>query len=940
MAVSHRFLKKASTATLLMWMTVSILSPVVWAEDVTPTDTPTQTPSPDPTPPPADPTGEPETTVSETPSPSPTPETTNVIDSGDAAAAAETDTTVNINDNEIPGEITQEDSSCAPEGETPCDGDITIETDNAATASSELDATADSGENTITGATGSARISSGDAQALGEISTQANTNEVILQTPAPTQTLTPTPDPESTPDQTPIPETEVKKLTVENSNLADVADNADVTSITGENSAVNNSGDVVIDTGDAQSLVNVLNIINTNIVGSNVQVLTLDLTCHENSDIDLNAIWQQLLVVDENGNVSVNPDIASTPNLKITVTNQNQANVSNDVTATADSGNNSISESGSATITTGDAAAAANVTNLVNTNLFGSKFFIGIINILTAQNINLILPRPEFFDPASSALIFQIPVSVNNQNQAAVTNNVSSTANSGENSSINSSQSIIDTGDAVATANSTTLANLNIIGNNWFFLILNNAGGWTGNIVNWMTAGSVQKPDLGVNILETGFDPSAVNSTGENDPDGPPVAFNNSNQVQVTNNINVNANTGRNVTINNAGGSGISTGNAWAFANLFNLINTNIMGSRWFMSAINILGDWSGDAIFAYPDVGITVASDRQNVEPGDIISLNLHYQNSGYDTARGVRLNLDLPAGMNFVSDDGRLTGGCQQTFCSWEVGNLNARQAGDFGVNVRISDDFSFDNSQAFWSRLIPSVKAQDERKSREIPVKATVAMTDPDPDTQNNSYLIREVVYEKGPANADNRQPQITVSAVNNVNGFVYPGDTITFEIKINNNSDTPLYKAQLVHKLYGQSGAYLGSMLFELNSVEAYKSGRLTFGLTVPPGAPAGTYTTEAYVTGEAPNGNQVTSSSADTRFAVKSREVFLPGSEQTAEVAPEQVLGDSSQNQTPPKKENTWNFVMLIAMSTVLSANQLERRRNWRETVKRLLKIRA
>ncbi len=769
MAVSHRFLKKASTATLVMWMTVSMLSPVAWAEDATPTDTPAPTSAPESTPPPS------ETQVTETPAPTaePTPEVTNVIDTGDAGAAAETDTTVNTNVNEIPGEISQGTGDCAPQGETPCEGDINITNDNAAIVSADLEADAETGTNTITDATGSAEITTGDAAATGLADTEVNTNAVILsseETPTPAVTATPSPTEECSddlpcmstqiPEETvtdPTPPADEQELNVSNTNIADVADNADVTAITGDNAATGNSGSSAIDTGDAEALVNVLNVINTNIVGSEVSVLTLDLTCTENEDIDLNAIWSQLLIVDENGNVYLNENFPQTPNIKITVTNSNQATLTNDINATADTGNNTVLDSASATINTGDAAAAANVTNIVNTNILGSKIFIGIINILSSQKFNLILPRPEYFDPDSSALIFRIPVTYANQNLADVQNDVGANANTGENVSADNGQSSITTGNAVAVANSTTLANLNIIGNRWFFLILNNAGGWTGNIVNWSLPGSIEKPNLGTNILQLGLDPSAAPADYTGDPvDGLPVTFANNNYAEVINNVNVSANTGGNLASNNSGGAEIRTGNAFALANLFNLINTNIMGSRWFMSTINILGNWSGDAIFAYPDVGVSVSANRTMVEPGDIIDYTLSYDNTGYDIAKGVRVTMDLPDGMSFVSDDGRLTGGCQQTFCSWEVGNILPRHGGDFAISLKVKDDISFDQKQAFLSGLIPSARAGDERKSREVAFDVSVAMTDPDPNLANNNFFVEAVVYEKLPGQIDQRQP----------------------------------------------------------------------------------------------------------------------------------------------------------------------------------------
>jgi hypothetical protein len=911
-----------------MWMAASILSPIAWADDVTPTDTPAEITTPAP-----DPTNTPDPTPTETTSPSPTPVPVTVTNTGDASSAADTQTTVNTNTDIQPGSVNP--NGCGVTGQTPCTGDVNASNDNSATTSADLSSGANTGENDSNSTpSGGTEINTGDATADGQMGTEANTNAVILSTPAPTETPTPTPgeslvsDEISTPAADPASDTQ--NLTVNNSNIADVANNADVTSLTGNNTGVASSGTVAVNTGNATSLVNVLNIINTNIVGSDVHVLTLDLTCTENTDVDLNAIWKELLTVDANGNVVLNTDLPQTPNLKITITNENQASVTNDVNVSADSGNNTASGGAGTDISTGNAAAGANVTNIVNTNILGSKFLLGNINIYGAQNMNIILPRPDYFDPESSALIFRIPMSVNNQNSAVINNDVNATANTGDNSASGSGNSNISTGNAVAVVNSTTLANLNVTGDTWFFLILNNTGGWTGNILNWSSAGSIQKAGTGVTVLQAGLNPSQETTNNAADATtAPPVLVNNTNLAEVTNNINVAANTGDNTANAANGNSNITTGNAQALANLTNLVNMNILGSRWFLNNINILGSWSGNAIFAYPDVGVALTEDRDNVQPGDIIHLDLKYGNTGYDTARGVKVNLDLPVGMSYVADTGKLTGGCQQTFCSWEVGTLEPRQAGDFEISVRINDNFNFDQKQAFWENFIPSVKADSETVSREVPIKAEIQMAESDPNTADNSFALDTVVYEKtniDSASTDPRQPDISVSARNNVNNFVYPGDTVTFEIKVNNNADVPLSNAQLIQKLYNQSGAYLGSMLFELGQINAYKSGRVTFGLTVPPAAGAGIYHTEAYVTGTAPNGNQVTSGSSTTQFTVKLKPSAIAIPASTVPTAGGEVLGASTTYRGPwctDRNQDIWIFVMLLLTSSVLFANRIE-----------------
>ena len=76
------------------------------------------------------------------------------------------------------------------------------------------------------------------------------------------------------------------------------------------------------------------------------------------------------------------------------VANDNTATVVNDVSVLADTGGNAA-QGTSASIQTGDAAASANVLNVVNTNIFGNHWFLGVINIFDSLFGDIIFPRPD-----------------------------------------------------------------------------------------------------------------------------------------------------------------------------------------------------------------------------------------------------------------------------------------------------------------------------------------------------------------------------------------------------------------------------------------------------------------------------------------------------------------------------------------------------------------
>jgi uncharacterized repeat protein (TIGR01451 family) len=507
-----------------------------------------------------------------------------------------------------------------------------------------------------------------------------------------------------------------------------------------------------------------------------------------------------------------------------------------------------------------------------------------------------------------------------NQNQAEISDNVQSLAETGLNEeNENAGDNLIKTGNAVSLANTFSLVNLNIFRNNWFFLLVNNLGNWTGRIFGWSAPSAQEIPQQGSQIFELGLnEPTGEIEGNVQIEESPPLTFQNQNQATVNNNIKTRASTGQNQANNNQGDTSIQTGNAYSLANLFNLVNLNILGGRWFMGLVNVLGNWSGNTIFAYPDVVVSLTDAPAGVSPGDTFEYTLSFKNQGQDEAEGVRIEFKLPAGLTFLGDSSGIIPFCLEQVCSWDIGNLEAGQEGSFKIQVRLEPNFSSDQISSLLEMFIP--KAYAAEKEASIIVNASIETIDPESDTGNNSAQATTTVYFPSIGSGqDLRQPVLEISAWNNVNEFVHPGDTVTFEITVKNKSDVPSYNTRLVQRLYNGAPEDFGTAEFYLGTIEPGKGGKLSFGLKLANDGllPAGTYRTVAQAFGTAPNGNEVSSNEARTYFEIRRAISSLFEARAVGKEEGEILGGEDTQC---PKTEDILPYILLLILSSSYLVN--------------------
>lgn len=848
------------------------------------------------------------------------------IITGDAESMAEVETIANTHEDTIPGGITAPEDPCTPlEVEVDCPSGVEISNDNLAEVADEADSSAITGGNQIEGAVCDALIDTGDALAGASIENEINTNIVLFEEGG---EIDEDGEGEELEEESADGE-EGFDVTVENKNEGTLTNQADVLADTGGNQANENGGEATIGTGDALAYANLFNLLNTNVVGSDFELYLFNLLEGQEGDINLNEIWEEIVGDGELDDLNLDGEESSD---LLLLQNNNSAHLKNEVNVTASSGTNQANgNNGGAAIHTGKATGLANVVNFVNINLFGSQLFLVVINIFDSFVGNLILPRPEEFinpvpDGNFAATIFE------NQNLAEIQNGVTTAAETGTNETNNNGgDSFIGTGDATSSANTLSLVNTNIQRNNWFLLIINNLGSWLGRIFGWTTPDAAEEPD-GENptVFQLGLDSQGgtedQNLESGPEVENPQIVIQNQNEAYVENEINVFASSGQNQASGNGGDGEIKTGIARALANLVDFINLNIFGSRWFLGLVNILGDWQGDTIFAYPDVTVNLTNGLDQVMVGGIVEYTLSYKNQGHDEANDVGVEFELPQGLTFLSDSSGLPLVVSGRTYSWFLGTLEVGEEGAFSITAEVNSDFSFEEPLSFWTRIIPPAYAAENEKESEIVASALIKTVDPESELGNNTSSVKTLVYLPSQAQGvDQGSPILEASARNDADTFVYPGDTIGFEITIKNKGEAPSYNTYLVQTLFNGVPEDFGADAFGIGTLMPGKVATLTFGMRLADngGLPAGYYFTVAQAFGYDSDGNEVSSNKPRTEF-----EIRLGGGASSFEVlAAEEgegetlgLLGDEC-----PQRENILPYVLLFLLSSLWLIERNKRR---------------
>lgn len=280
-------------------------------------------------------------------------------------------------------------------------------------------------------------IETGDATATGDISTTANSNNVQSTTTSPFNDI------------------DTYEFNATGTNSGTITNIGTTTAITGDNFA-SSSNSATIETGDAVSVLNIANVLNTNIINSSGFMRLLNQMLGDEGIFDLRELFFSNPDALVNASNQCSLMSCAAEDVIYNLLQQNDAVIDNDVDIYAITGGN-YAEGEIAAITTGNAYGAANIINVANTNIIDSNYILMAVNGMGTLNGDLVLPTADlwyafFGKPNALAQLEDVEdfsVTDNNVNHAEIDNDLNTVAESGNNEAFT---------DAVASYTSTGIA--------------------------------------------------------------------------------------------------------------------------------------------------------------------------------------------------------------------------------------------------------------------------------------------------------------------------------------------------------------------------------------------------------------------------------------------------------------------------------------------------
>lgn len=522
-------------------------------------------------------------------------------------------------------------------------------------------------------------------------------------------------------------------------NSANIVNDLNQDSITGQNSASKNTGgDVNITTGDANVSGTLINTVNTNAAGIAVSEFNIE-DDHVGDyilDFAANCIYGCVggATAANTGNGSGSNNDANTSQVLDNNTFQtNEANIGNDLTLTADSGNNRADRNtgGDVNVATGDANVSANALTFANNNISGEILY-GVVNIYGDLVGDIIFPEEMLnsccggsataansqngSDSTNSANATQNTTNNTVQtNLASITNNLNLDSTSGDNiaSRNTDGSNSITTGNTSVDANVLNVANSNIDGGVWWLVLVNEAGQWIGKIMGAPDGANYAGSEGSEFTVNEAGEVTAVNTgNGEGSQNNSNVTQNQTNNtvqtnnVNLTNNLNLAANTGGNSASRNTGGnSSVVTGDAQIMANLVNFVNNNITGGgKLVVTVVNVFGSWLGD--FVGPGQHQDQSNNQANIGGAAVDTNSNSNSNSNNSNNNGGSSPTPTPTSNPVAKQGGSNTTTGSVLAATSVSSNGNGDNETDLMVaafNTNVSDDGFVDPSQVLGKRTL---------------------------------------------------------------------------------------------------------------------------------------------------------------------------------------------------------------------------------------------
>ena len=583
-----------------------------------------------------------------------------------------------------------------------------------------------------------------------------------------------------------------------------------------------NPGSTDLETGDAYATSESLGITNSTLVDSEISVVQGDIT-DPTEDVILfdKELEATPTATDSTDSAQVKNDKEATESGTVWVDVENEVSATVSASAEAQTGDNTQQESGSAAMTTGDAYATAYATNIANTTLVDSTLEIALITLLTDWDGNLVL------DPLTQKNVEGIASALGQlylTNTGDVSTEAEAQAVTGENVQVTDGNATMVTGQALSVSMAATVANTTLVDAIIFDFFVQNFGLWSGQILNFAFPGSVQDPSdvMGRHIL----------GTSEGCEGSCTVNLDIDNSAQVTTEAYAKADTGGN--IQEAGEAEMVTGNAYASAMATTVVNSTLVNSHYRLLGLNLLAKWTGNLIFAYPDLALTITA-PETVKEGEDIIYTVQVTNRGYGDDTGVILS---------VLDQEEVLG----TMKSFET------RTSTYAISTAGMGD------QTMTLLGVVGGEVEEETLANNT-ASAQVVIERMSEESENVTSEGEEVSHEI---------PRIELASENNIASFIYPGDTTRYEAKVVNVGPGTLYDAEFENVFFNSTGEVVGVVRVNLGHLSEDVTRVIRFGLSTTPGLAPGEYYTMSVVRGRSDDRTDISSNDVKNMVPVRTR----------------------------------------------------------------------
>ncbi|HEY0964231.1 MAG TPA: hypothetical protein VGE31_00335 [Candidatus Paceibacterota bacterium] len=523
-------------------------------------------------------------------------------------------------DNSTTAESVSESEVTLTEDEEVDESEVIAE-ETAATSTSD---TEDVATTTITNSTPETTVPAASSSAGGGGNDSSNDTGVSTTSD---DTVATTSD--TTTEDTDTPVVPVNELTSTTTEIA-----ATTTTVTSSTTAPTTTSattsTTTIESGTAVALANIINIVNSNFINSDGVVFFSNFLDAITGSLDFRKLYDSM--------AEFGCSLTSCDQNDTTVNISNNALIENFLLLQALSGGNLIAGGAdNGVINTGDAYAGLNLINVANMNFVDSDYLLVTLNAFNDVNGDIIFPSLDML--LSSLAYSPESANINLTGNANVNNDLTVDADSGNNDLVTSNGGTISTGASGATSNVFNQLNSSLIGGQNVTIMFRIHGDWAGEVFGapddllW-----TQSPDGSVLLFDRNstsggaYNTGSLNLTGNND-------------ATINNNVNVVALTGDNQITGTETGL-ISTGNAYAGANIVNLANGNVVGRNWIMAVINIFGDFKGNIAFGRPDLWVgEMINAPSRVQNGSVLDFKFTVINNGDSPATQVVLEDKIEA-------------------------------------------------------------------------------------------------------------------------------------------------------------------------------------------------------------------------------------------------------------------------------------------------------